>query len=68
MRVIAPREHPTPAPQLSLFDTAEGFRHQVFITDQPDADFAALELRYRHRAHIENRIRAAKDTGSRNLS
>ena len=67
VRVIARRERPHPGAQLTLFDTAEGFRHQVFITDQTDADLAALELRHRHRAHVENRIRAAKDTGLRNL-
>jgi len=67
VRVIARRERPHPGAQLTLFDTAEGFRHQVFITDQADTDIAALELRHRHRAHVENRIRAAKDTGLRNL-
>ena len=67
VRVIARRERPHPGAQLTLFDTAEGFRHQVFITDQPDTDIATLELQHRHRAHVENRIRAAKDTGLRNL-
>ena len=67
VRVIARRERPHPGAQLTLFDTAEGFRHQVFITDRSDTDIAALELRHRHRAHVENRIRAAKDTGLRNL-
>jgi Transposase DDE domain group 1 len=67
VRVIARRERPHPGAQLTLFDTAEGFRHQVFITDRTDDDIAALELRHRHRAHVENRIRAAKDTGLRNL-
>lgn len=66
-RVIARRERPHPGAQLTIFDTAEGFRHQVFITDQTDTDIATLELRHRHRAHVENRIRAAKDTGLRNL-
>ena len=66
-RVIARRERPHPGAQLSLFDQHEGFRHQIFITDQPDRDIAKLELRHRHRAHVENRIRAAKDTGLRNL-
>ena len=59
VRVIARRERPHPGAQLTLFDTAEGFRHQMFITDQTDTDIAALELRHRHRAHVENRIRAA---------
>ena len=66
-RVIARRERPHPGAQLSLFDQHEGFRHQIFITDQTDPNIAKLELRHRHRAHIENRIRAAKDTGLRNL-
>jgi len=66
-RVIARRERPHPGAQLSLFDQHEGFRHQIFITDQPDTDIALLELRHRNRAHVENRIRAAKDTGLRNL-
>ena len=42
VRVIARRERPHPGAQLTLFDTAEGFRHQVFITDQTDTDIAAL--------------------------
>ena len=66
-RVIARRERPHPGAQLSLFDQHEGFRHQIFNTDQTDPNIAKLELRHRHRAHIENRIRAAKDTGLRNL-
>jgi hypothetical protein len=66
-RVIARRERPHPGAQLTLFDQHEGFRHQVFITDQTDTNIATLELRHRHRAHVENRIRAAKDTGLRNL-
>ncbi len=67
MRVIARRERPHPGAQLSIFDQHEGFRHQIFITDQTDTNIAGLELRHRHRAHVENRIRAAKDTGLRNL-
>jgi hypothetical protein len=66
-RVIARRERLHPGAQLTLFDIDNGFRHQVFITDQTDTDLPALELRHRHRAHVENRIRAAKDTGLRNL-
>ena len=42
VRVIARRERPHPGAQLTLFDTVEGFRHQVFITDQTDTDIAAL--------------------------
>jgi len=67
VRVLARRERPHPGAQLTLFDTAEGFRHQVFITDPTDDDIAALELRHRHRAHVENRIPAAKDSGLHNV-
>ena len=34
-RMIVRRERPHPGAQLSLFDTVEGMRHQVFITDTP---------------------------------
>jgi hypothetical protein len=43
------------------------FVFQVFVTDQGDGDLAALELRHRQRARVEDRIRAAKATGLRNL-
>ncbi len=33
-RAIARRERPHPGAQLTLFDQDEGFRHQLFITDQ----------------------------------
>lgn len=67
VRVIARRERPHPCAQLTLFDAAEGFRHQVSITDRPGSDLATLELRHRHGVHVENRIRAAKDSELRNL-
>jgi len=65
-RAICRREDPHPGVQLSFTD-ADGHRFQVFITDQPDPDVAALELRHRRRARVEDRIRAAKATGLRNL-
>jgi hypothetical protein len=34
-RAIVRRERPHPGAQLSLFDTIEGLRRQVFITDTP---------------------------------
>ena len=37
------------------------------LTDQPDPDLGRLELRHRQRARVEDRIRAAKATGLRNL-
>jgi hypothetical protein len=65
-RAICRREDPHPGAQLSFTD-ADGHRFQVFITDQPDPDVAALELRHRRRARIEDRIRCGKATGLRNL-
>jgi hypothetical protein len=65
-RAICRREDPHPGAQLSFTD-ADGHRFQVFITDQPDPDAAALELRHRRRARIEDRIRCGKATGLRNL-
>jgi hypothetical protein len=65
-RAICRREDPHPGAQLCFTD-ADGHRFQVFITDQPDPDLAALELRHRQRARVEDRIRAAKTTGLRNL-
>ncbi len=65
-RSICRREDPHPGAQLSFTD-ADGHRFQVFITDQPDPDITALELRHRRRARVEDRIRCAKATGLRNL-
>jgi hypothetical protein len=65
-RAICRREDPHPGAQLCFTD-ADGHRFQVFITDQPDPDLAALELRHRQRARVEDRIRGAKATGLRNL-
>ena len=38
-----------------------------FATNTADTPIAALELRHRQRARAEDRIRAARDTGLRNL-
>jgi Transposase DDE domain group 1 len=65
-RAICRREDPHPGAQLSFTD-ADGHRFQVVITDQPDPDITALELRHRRRARVEDRIRCGKATGLRNL-
>jgi Transposase DDE domain group 1 len=65
-RAICRRERPHPGAQLRFTD-ANGYRFQVFITDQPDADIVQLEARHRARARAENRIRCAKDTGLENF-
>jgi hypothetical protein len=66
VRLICRRERPHPGAQLSLFDTLEGYRHQCFLTTS-QGDIATLELRHRGHARVEDRIRAAKDMGLRNL-
>lgn len=65
-RLIARRERPHPGAQFQVFD-AHGYRHTAFITDQDGADIAALELRHRRRAKVEDEIRTGKETGMRNL-
>ena len=65
-RAICRREDAHPGAQLRFSDH-DGHRFQVFLTDQPDPDLAALELRHRQRARVEDRIRAAKATGLQNL-
>ena len=65
-RAICRRKDAHPGAQLRFTDH-DGHRFQVFLTDQPDTDMTALELRHRQRARIEDRIRGAKATGLRNL-
>lgn len=65
-RAICRREEPHPGAQLTFTDI-DGYRFQVFITDQDDADIAYLEARHRGHARVEDRIRCGKDTGMRNL-
>ncbi len=65
-RLICRRERPHPGAQLSFSDH-DGHRFQCFITDQPGDDLAALELRHREHAIVEDRVRALKSTGLQNL-
>jgi hypothetical protein len=64
-RFIVRRERPHPGAQLTLFDTIEGWRHQVIATDTPPGQGSLQYLEARHRAHarVEDRIRCGKDTG-----
>lgn len=66
-RLILRRERPHPGAQLSVLDCETGYRHTAFITDQEDVDVAALELRHRRRAKVEDAIRVAKETGMRRM-
>jgi hypothetical protein len=64
-RLICRRERPHPGAQLSLFDTINGMRHQVFATDTAHGGGSVQFLEVRHRAHarVEDRIRTGKSTG-----
>jgi hypothetical protein len=66
MRVIIRRERPHPGAQLRFCDH-DGNRLTAFATNTRKGQLADLELRHRHRARCEDRIRTAKDTGLRNL-
>ncbi|MGH3862261.1 IS1380 family transposase, partial [Actinokineospora sp.] len=70
MRVIARKERPHPGAQLRITDI-DGNRITAFATNTgpggPGTQLPDLELRHRRRARCEDRIRAAKDTGLRNL-
>ena len=64
-RFIVRHERPHPGAQLSLFDTIEGWRHQLIATDTPPGQGSIQFLEARHRAHarVEDRIRCGKNTG-----
>jgi len=61
-RLICHRERPHPGAQFEISD-ARGYRYTAFLTGQDGSDLAGLELTHRRRARVEDRIRAAKDTG-----
>jgi hypothetical protein len=63
MRVIVRRERPHPGAQLSLLEEADGFRYQAFATNTAVGQLGFLEARHRAHARVEDRIKAAKDTG-----
>jgi hypothetical protein len=69
-RLILRKERPHPGAQLRITDT-DGMRITGFLTNTqpggPNRQLADLELRHRHHARVEDRIRAGKDTGLRNL-
>ncbi len=72
LRLIVREERPHPGTQLRFTDTdadadADGMRLTCFATNTAAKPIAALELRHRQRARAEDRIRAARATGLRNL-
>ncbi len=66
LRLIVRKERPHPGAQLRITD-ADGMRITCFATNTTGRLIAALELRHRLRARAEDRIRAARATGLRNL-
>jgi hypothetical protein len=65
-RAICRRERPHPGAQLSFTD-ANGYRFQVFLTNQRGRRLARLEQVHRSRAAVEDSIRYAKASGLRNF-
>ncbi len=65
-RAICRRERPHPGAQLSFTDE-NGYRFQVFLTNQQGKRIGRLEQLHRARAACEDRIRCGKQTGLRNL-
>jgi hypothetical protein len=66
MRLIVRKERPHPGAQLRITD-ADGMWITCFATNTTGRPIAELELRHRLRARAEDRIRAARSTGLRNL-
>lgn len=66
IRLIVRKERPHPGAQLRI-TAADGMRITCFATNTTGRPIAELELRHRLRARAEDRIRAARATGLRNL-
>ena len=67
IRLICRRERPHEGAQLSAFDDLDRWRHTCLITNTTTGEIAELELRHRHHARVEDRIRTWKDCGLANL-
>ncbi len=66
MRLIVRKERPHPGAQLRFTDV-DGLRLTAFVTNTRRGQLPDLELRHRRRARCEDRIKAGKETGMRNL-
>ena len=66
LRIIVRREPLHPGAQQTL-DDIDGHRFTAVLTDVAGDDIVALDADHRARAHIEDRIKDAKDTGLANL-
>ena len=69
MRIFARRERPHPGAQLSLFETADGWRYSLWVTNLPAtargwrANPAYIDAAHRVHARVEDGIRTGKDCG-----
>jgi hypothetical protein len=69
MRVFARRERPHPGAQLSLFETEDGWRYSLWITNLPAtlrgwrSQPAYIDAAHRVHARVEDRIRTGKNCG-----
>ncbi len=69
MRVFVRRERPHPGAQLTLFETHDGWRYTLWVTNRPETTKGWLGqpqyLDAAHRVHprVKNCIRTGKDTG-----
>ena len=69
MRVFARRERPHPGAQLTLFETGDGWRYTLWVTNLPAAlrgwrsQPAYIDAAHRVHARVEDRIRTGKDCG-----
>jgi len=69
MRVFARRERPHPGAQLSLFETDDGWRYCLWVTNRPATtrgwlgQNAYIDAAHRVHARVEDAIRTGKDAG-----
>jgi hypothetical protein len=69
MRVFVRRERPHPGAQLTLFETEDGWRYTLWVTNRPDTDRGWLgqpqyiDAAHRVHARVEDCIRTGKSTG-----
>lgn len=69
MRVFVRRERPHPGAQLSLFESQDGWRYTLWVTNRPDTTKGWLgqpqyiDATHRVHARVEDAIRTGKDTG-----
>ena len=69
MRIFARRERPHPGAKLSLFEHADGYRYQLWVTNLPArtrgwrGQHAYIDAAHRVHARVEDAIRTGKHTG-----